>query len=211
MKTDDFINALSEDAPVSASLSRAFALATILGGAVSAGLFLAAIRPRPDIGAAAETVRFLFKFVVTISLAISAGGLVLRLVRPGVRPGLWGLALAVAPALLIAAVVLELMVMPSSSWGTRWIGVNARYCLSLIPLLALGPLACLLYALRLGAPEHPGRAGAVAGLLASGIAATFYASHCVDDSPLFVATWYPLATAIVTAAGYFAGRRLLRW
>lgn len=211
MKTDDFINALSEDAPVSASLGRAFALATILGVAVSAGLFLAAIRPRPDIGAAAETMRFLFKFVVTISLAVSAGGLVLRLVRPGVRPGLWGLALAVAPALLIAAVVLELMVMPSSSWGTRWIGVNARYCLSLIPLLALGPLACLLYALRLGAPKHPGRAGAVAGLLASGIAATFYASHCVDDSPLFVATWYPLATAIVTVAGYFAGRRLLRW
>jgi hypothetical protein len=54
-------------------------------------------------------------------------------------------------------------------------------------------------------------AGAVAGLAASGIAATFYASNCTDDSPLFVLLWYPLAIAIVTAVGYVAGGRLLRW
>jgi hypothetical protein len=54
-------------------------------------------------------------------------------------------------------------------------------------------------------------AGAVAGLAASGIAATFYASNCTDDSPLFVLLWYPIAIAIVTAVGYILGKRLLRW
>jgi hypothetical protein len=91
------------------------------------------------------------------------------------------------------------------------VGVNARLCLTLIPLLAIGPLACLLAALRQGAPSSPGLAGAIAGLAASGIAATFYAAHCTDDSPLFVMTWYLIAALIVTSAGYLIGRRLLRW
>jgi len=54
-------------------------------------------------------------------------------------------------------------------------------------------------------------AGAVAGLAASGIAATFYAANCTDDSALLVITWYPIATLIITAAGYLIGRKLLRW
>ncbi|MFZ5673199.1 MAG: NrsF family protein [Pseudomonadota bacterium] len=44
-----------------------------------------------------------------------------------------------------------------------------------------------------------------------GIGATLYASHCFDDSPLFVLVWYSLAIALVTAVGFFAGRHLLRW
>jgi hypothetical protein len=51
----------------------------------------------------------------------------------------------------------------------------------------------------------------VAGLVAAGIAATFYAAHCPDDSPFFVATWYTLATGIVVLIGTLAGRRWLRW
>jgi hypothetical protein len=30
-------------------------------------------------------------------------------------------------------------------------------------------------------------------------------------SALFVMTWYPIATLIVTTAGYLIGRKLLRW
>jgi hypothetical protein len=83
--------------------------------------------------------------------------------------------------------------------------------LSLIPFLSIGPLACILLALRQGAPTEPGLAGAVAGLVSGGIAATLYASHCTDDSPLFVATWYPMAIGGVALVGYVAGSRLLRW
>ncbi len=104
----------------------------------------------------------------------------------------------------------ELLAMPEATWGTRLVGSNARICLLAIPLLAIAPLACLLAALRYGAPTRPGFAGAVAGLAASGIAATLYALHCPDDSPLFVATWYTIATAPVVLAGYTAGARLLK-
>ena len=47
--------------------------------------------------------------------------------------------------------------------------------------------------------------------LSLAIAATFYASNCPDDSGLFVATWYPLATGIVVLAGYLIGSRSLKW
>ena len=47
--------------------------------------------------------------------------------------------------------------------------------------------------------------------MSGGIAATFYAAHCPDDSPLFVAVWYPLAIAILTGLGALAGRFSLRW
>ena len=93
----------------------------------------------------------------------------------------------------------------------RLIGANARFCLLFIPMLATAPLACLLFALRQGAPTNPGLAGAVAGLLAGAVAATLYALHCPDDSPFFLATWYSLAIVIVSASGYGVGSRMLRW
>lgn len=211
MKTDDLIIALAQDAPIRWPLGRAVA-AAMAGGAVVAGLiFFAGIGVRPDVMQAVETVRYLFKFIVTLALAVTATGLILHLARPGVPLGAWRWALLAAPLLLAVSVALEMMAMPMSSWGTRWIGTNAPWCLSLIPLMALGPLALLLVALRQGAPRRPGLAGAVAGLVASGIAATFYAAHCPDDSPFFVATWYTLATGIVVLIGTLAGRRWLRW
>jgi len=118
---------------------------------------------RPDIRQALLTIRFLFKFVVTLSLAVSAGGLLYCLARPGTPTGLWAWALIAAPTLLVIAVVTELVATPVASWSSRMVGTNAVYCLMLIPLLSLGPLACIIYALRKGAPTNPGLAGAVAG------------------------------------------------
>ncbi len=211
MKTDDFIKALAQDSSVKWRFGKAFAAAFAGGAVITAVLFFSSIGFRPDVEAAMHTGRFLFKFVVTLTLATTATGLVLRMAQPCAPLGLWGRAVVAAPVLLAVAVMIELVVMPSSTWEGRWIGSNARYCMMLIPLLAIGPLACILYVLRQGAPENPGLTGAIAGLVASGIGTTFYASHCSDDSPLFVATWYPLATGIVVLAGYFLGRRLLRW
>ena len=70
-------------------------------------------------------------------------------------------------------------------------------------------LVAALVGLRHGAPTRPAVTGAIAGLLASGLAATLYAAHCTDDSPLFVATWYTLAAGLVTAVGALAGRKVL--
>jgi hypothetical protein len=211
VKTDDLINLLAND-PRPLWRFRSALSTAVAGGIVIAGvLFFTGIGFRPDISEAVHSGRFLFKFVVTIALAVTATTAALNLGRPGSSLGHKGLMLAIAPALLVVAASVELMVLPERQWMPSLIGSNARFCLTLIPLLAIGPLACLLAALRQGAPSSPGLAGAAAGLAASGIAATFYAANCTDDSPLFVMSWYPLAILIVTAAGYLIGRKLLRW
>ena len=88
---------------------------------------------------------------------------------------------------------------------TRLVGTNSRVCLVAIPVFSLPLLAAALFGLRHGAPARPALAGALAGLLSAGLAATLYAAHCTDNSPLFVATWYTLATALVTAVGRAGG------
>lgn len=134
-----------------------------------------------------------------------------RAMRPEMGDKPLAAALLVAPALLLVAVILELIAVPSAQWLTRWFGHNWLYCMGVIPVLSLMPLAVLLAALRAGASTAPRRTGALAGLLAGGIGALFYAAHCPDDSPLFVATWYTIAIGFVTAAGALAGPRVLRW
>ena len=80
-----------------------------------------------------------------------------------------------------------------------------------VPLMSLPLLAASLFGLRHGAPTRPAVAGAMAGLLSAGLAATLYASHCTDDSPLFVATWYSIGAALIAALGALIGSRVLRY
>jgi hypothetical protein len=94
---------------------------------------------------------------------------------------------------------------------TRMVGHNSKVCLTMVPLLSLPLLAAALIGLRHGAPSRPALAGAMAGVMSAGLAATLYASNCTDDSPLFVATWYTLATIIVAAVGAAVGSRVLRF
>lgn len=212
MRTEDLIKALDADARSKAMpLGLAWWLAIGVAVAVAALVFFMTIGPRPDIMPAMHTMRFMSKFVFTLTLTASAFGLIRVLSTPGAagrRAKLWMLA---APALVVLAVVLELLVVPEADWGRRLVGTNMMICMSFIPLIGIGPLAVFLGMLRYGAPTRPVLAGAVAGLLAGGLAATFYAAHCFDDSPLFVATWYTIAIAFLTALGALGGRFFVRW
>jgi len=211
VKTEDLISVLAADSKPPRRLGPSL-LAAILAGALLSGIaFFATLGFRPDIGTAMATIRFPFKFLVTLSLAAAAIGIVWRIGRPGTPLALSSLGLVVPFFLLAAAVVIELTVMPQASWGARLVGRNWLHCLTAIPLLSIPTLAALLYVMRDSAPSNPGLAGAVAGLAAAGIAATYYAANCTDDSPLFVATWYSLAVLIVGTAGGLMGRQLLRW
>ncbi|MEJ0034723.1 MAG: NrsF family protein [Gammaproteobacteria bacterium] len=211
MRTDELIRALAADGarPV-VPIERWLTGALLAGIALSAALFLAALHARPDIAAAVYTPAFCFKVVVTLSLAATGAFLLSDAARPTPRIR-WRGALLLAPVLLAAGVIFELVTVPAHNWSARLIGHNATHCLSLIPLLAIAPAACLLFALRRGAPARPALAGAMAGLVASAVGATLYALTCPDDSALFVATWYSIAIVAVTAASAYLGSRILRW
>lgn len=212
MKTSDLISALTADAgaPVT-PIGRRLGLALGLGALVSLALFVAMIGPRPDVVHAMHTMRYDLKFLDTLAWLAPSFLLCLRLARPETGPSALFAWLLAPIAILLVAVAVELAVTPSSLWMTRVMGSNWYHCLSIIPALSIAPLAALIVALREGAPRYPALTGALAGAASAGVAATLYASNCNDNSPLFVVTWYPLATAIVAAAGALVGRRWLRW
>lgn len=211
MKTDDLITLMTQDAPVGMRYGRALAIAVIAGFAFSAALLIVTVGLRHNMATVFETVRVFFKITVTITLAILAVRLAMRIGRPGEDIRLSALLFAIPLAMVTAGVIAELVVLPAGTWRVNLVGRNALFCLFFVPLLALPPFAALFWALKKGAPASPTAAGAAAGLAAGAVAAAVYAWHCPDDSPLFLATWYSIAIAFVTSAGALLGRRLLRW
>jgi hypothetical protein len=212
VRTSEFIAALSADpVPEPIRLGRRVAAAIVIGLVGSVALYVLLLGPRPDIAAACDTMRFWLKFIDSFAFALPTLLLTLRLARPDAKPRALALWL-IAPFILLAAgVVVELLVVPQGEWMSRLMGTTALHCTITIPLLAAPVLAALIVALRAGAPLHPGLTGALAGAAAAGVGALVYASSCPGDSPLFVATWYPLATLICMGVGALAGRRFLAW
>ena len=212
MKTSEFIAALAADpVPKPIRLGRRVAAALAIGFAGSVALYFLLLGPRPDVVAACRSMRFWLKFVDSLAFALPSLLLTLRLARPDAKPGALALWLIAPFILLGAGVVAELLVVPQSEWMSRLMGDNAMHCTITIPMLAAPVLAALIVTMRAGAPLHPAFTGALAGAAAAGFGALVYASSCPDDSPLFVATWYPLATLICMGVGALAGRRFLAW
>ena len=212
METNQLIRTLAADnAHRARPVALVLALALLAAAPVSIALFFAELGVRPDFMTAMRNPFFDLKFAVTLALAIAAIAVSLHLSRPeaSLRGFVW--LLLIPAGLLVAGISGEMMVPQRLPMMTRLVGSNSRPCLTAIPLMSLPLLAAALIGLRQGAPTRPAVAGAIAGLLSAGLAATLYASHCTDDSPLFVATWYTIATALVAAIGALAGSRVLRF
>jgi hypothetical protein len=212
MDTDQLIRGLAADndqreRPVGSVL----ATALLITAPVSIVMFFTALGFRKDIATALHNPFFDLKFLVTITVAISAIAISIHLSRPEASLKGWMWLLLIPVGLLSFGIGGEMMMPQQLPWITRLIGSNSKVCMTAIPLLSLPLLIAALVALRHGAPTRPALAGAYAGLLSAGFAATLYASQCTDDSPLFVATWYPLAIGLVTAVGAVAGSRWLRF
>ena len=212
MKTDNLIAAIAADgAARPPSIASRMAVALGIGGLIAVGLFMQGLGVRPDIADALLTWRFTAKMaIVLVSFAVALWATA-RLASPEAHQGRTLAMLALPLLMLASAIGAELAISPASTWSTWAIGSNSRVCLLYIGLLSIAPLAALLPALRAGAPRSPAIAGTVAGLLAGSLAATLYAVHCTDDSPLFVALWYPPPIALATLVGTAAGYRALRW
>jgi hypothetical protein len=212
MDTDQLIRSLAADnayrlRPVGFVL----ALALLAAAPVSLLIFFAELGVRPDVMTAMHNPFFDLKFAVTLALASAAITVSLHLSRPeaSLRGFAW---LFVIPAgLLVAGIGGEMMLPQRLPMMTRLVGHNSKICMTAIPLMSLPLLIASLIGLRHGAPARPAVAGAIAGLVSAGLAGTLYASHCTDDSPLFVMTWYTIAAALVAAVGALLGARVLRY
>ena len=212
METDQLIRTLAADSAHRAPpVGFVLTLALLAAAPVSMAIFFAELGVRPDVMTAMRNPFFDLKFAVTLALAISAIAVSLHLSRPEASLHGWAWLLLIPAGLLVAGIAGEMTMPQRLPMMTRLVGSNFRPCLTAIPLMSLPLLAAALIGLRQGAPTRPAVAGAIAGLLSAGLAATLYASHCTDDSPLFVATWYPLATLICIGVGALAGRRFLAW
>lgn len=211
MTTDDLIMSLRADAlPVRSGFLRRGVLAGLgLGGLLAVLGFAAFWGVRSDLGQVLAPYLAL-KSVLPAFLAVIGVPLVLAHARPGGKSRA-GSVIWVLPVFLTGLAGLAFMVTLPGDRMAEFLGSSIVTCLSSIPMLSVPILAGLLLGLRRGAPEHPARCGAVAGLVAGGAGAALYSLYCTEDSPLFYGTWYALAIAAVAGLGAVAGRRLLRW
>jgi hypothetical protein len=212
METEQLIRTLAADNPHRARpVGLILTLALLAAAPLSVAIFMMALGVRPDVMTAMHNPFFDLKFLITLALAVSAIVVSLHLSRPEASLKGWGWLLLIPVGIIAAGIGSEMMMPQRLPMMTRLIGSNSRICMTAIPLLSLPLLAGALIGLRHGAPARPALAGAIAGLISAGLAATLYAAHCTDDSPLFVATWYPIATAMVTVVGALIGARVLRF
>ena len=212
MDTDQLIRTLAADnsyrpRPVGFVL----ALMLLAAAPVSLLLFFSMLGVRPDVMTAMHNPFFDLKFAVTLALAAAGVASSLHLSRPEVSLAGFGWLFVIPAGLLAAGIAGEAMMPQRLPMMARLVGHNSRICMTAIPLMSLPLLAAAILGLRHGAPTRPALAGAVAGAMSAGLAATFYASHCTDDSPLFVMTWYTIASALVAAIGALAGAKFLRF
>jgi hypothetical protein len=212
MNTDRLIQTLAADNDQTApAVHTQLATALLVALPVAAAMLLVTLGIRPDFMSAMHNPFFDVKFVVTLALAIPAVVISLHLSRPEASLGRWIWLLLLSPVNLVAALVVEMMIPQRAPAMVRLVGRNWAWCMATVPVLSLPILGGSLIALRQGAPSRPALAGALAGLMSAGFAATIYAAHCADDSPLFVATWYTIAIGFVTGLGALIGSKVLRY
>ena len=210
MKTDDLVRLLAADAGPPVPLRNRIVCTALASGALLGLAFVVLIGVRPDLISALADPRVAFKFVFTGCAGIAAAAYGTRAMRPEDRSSPLVFALPVM-ALLVLAVLLELLVTPSAGWLSAAHGVAPLRCLVMILALALPATAALLFAMRAGAPRRPALAGATAGLGGGAVGAAVFALYCPNDSALFVAAWYVPGFLIAGAIGAALGRRRLAW
>lgn len=213
MKTEELIALLAKDAtPVKrGALPMRIALFALLGAAAAFVMLVPWLGIRPDLFEAVSGPTFWMKAVYTFGLGVAGFALVERLSRPGAKGRLGWLLAGLFAAIIVALAMTQMMSTPPDQMRAALMGSSWDKCPWRILVLALPGLAVLLWTMRRFAPTRPTLAGAAAGLLAGGVAATVYGLHCQEIAAPFVALWYSLGVILSTALGAIIGSRALRW
>lgn len=211
METNELIEALALDAGPARPIQPRLIAAAALGGLVALGVLALWLGFRPDLAQAPATRMFWMKAAYTGLLGLAGFICVERLSRPA-GSGRKGLILALSTFGLLAALGLwQFMAAEPAERMPMLMGQSWRRCPWNILGLGLPALAATLLAVRSLAPTRLTLAGAASGLFAGGVAATVYGLHCPEHTMAFVAVWYSLGVAAVTALGAVLGPWALRW
>ena len=213
MKTDELVALLARDVtPVKrAALPMSLFLLALVGAVVAFAIMVPWLGIRPDLAEAMTGPTYWMKTLYTLGVGVAGFALAERLSRPGAK-GRIGWALAGFFAIAIAAIaVTQLVSTPPDQLRAALMGSSWDKCPWRILVLSLPGLAVILWTMRSFAPTRPALAGAAAGLLAGGLAATVYGLHCQEIAAPFVALWYSLGMILSASVGALIGSRLLRW
>jgi hypothetical protein len=198
MKTDDLITSLALDLPPTSrsEVDRRVLLFMLPAAGVALAGVVWWLGLRPDLVSAVAGPTF---------------WLLDRLGRPGASPRRPAILLAAILAVAAGWAVVELLGAAPDARMDMVMGRSARVCPTNI--LSLGALAApfIFLGARRFAPVKPASAGAAAGLLAAGLAATVYGLHCPEHTAAFVAVWYTLGMGLVAVLGAALGRFTFRW
>jgi hypothetical protein len=211
MKTDALITALAADRQLDRSVRSRLLFWLIPAVAFAVVAVWLTLGFRSDLFVSLVTPVSAMRYVLTAALGLAGIRLALLLARPEGR----GLArfwpLAVVAVVAFGMLLWAYLVTPAGGRQMALVGKTMATCLIAIPLLSVLPVTAILLAVRKGATTAPALAGFVAGLAGGGMAAMVYASHCIEDSPLFYVTWYGLAISIVAGFSTLIGAKVLRW
>ena len=213
MKTDELVALLARDAtPVKrGALPMRIGIFSIVGAIAAFGILVVWLGIRPDLAEAVTGSTYWMKTLYTFGVGIAGFALVERLSRPGAKGRIgWALAGLFTVAILAIAAS-QLIATPPEQMRAAFMGSSWDKCPWRILALSLPGLAVILWTMRRFAPTRPALAGAAAGLLAGGIAATVYGLHCQEIAAPFVALWYSLGMILSAIVGSLIGSRLLRW
>jgi hypothetical protein len=211
MKTDELITALSSDLPPEGPLNRRLLLWLVPAALVclaTVGLWLGF---RSDLADAMRGSIFWLKAAYTAALAVAGFWLLDRLGRPGAGARAPLVLLVVILLAALASALFEVSDMSASDRMMAVMGHSSRVCALYIAGLSIAAAPFVFWAARAFAPTRPALAGAAAGLLSAGLAATLYGLRCTEHSAAFVAVWYTLGIAVTATAGTIVGRYCLRW
>ena len=209
----DFLNDLVDDLkPVK---RRSLAMeAGVLAGlfCIELALWLLTGNARENLAhVAATTPTFWWKLASAAVLMIVGCATALVSFNPSGSPrrGLITLAAGFLVFLLVGAVI---------DWNRGLSDLAARLplssgleCLSYIVPLSLPPLVALGFLMRRGAPTHSSATALACGLAAAGWGAFVFVFTCPHDDPLFVAIWYPAATAVSALVARLVLPMVSRW
>lgn len=208
--TDDLIKGLAKQAGKGSSgapsLSIVLPVALVFSILSATGVVLLTAGVRSDLAQILPTWTFQFKVIGMVLIAAGAVQLARTVVTPGQAPRA---ILCLAPGLvfLLSGALFDRSGFPLLGVHTY----SVPSCAGIIIMASIPALAAILAAMRAGTPTRLDRAGAIAGLLAGSVGGLAYTTACLNDGAAFVALWYSIAIAFVTAIGAWFGPRTLRW